>query len=231
MLSIQNISKKYRQIKVLNNISFEVNQGETFGLLGPNGAGKSTLMKIITGYVANYEGEVEVCGEKISQNYTSYKKNIGYLPEHNPLYLDMYVREYLNYVANLYDITDKKNVIENTIEKTGLTTESHKLIGRLSKGYRQRVGLAQAIIHNPKVLILDEPTTGLDPNQIFEIRELIADLGKTHTILFSTHILQEVAAICDKVLIINKGNIITKLDKNEISIERLEKEFLAIKIY
>ena len=210
-LRVENIYKTYDKKSVLN------------------GGGKSTLMKIITGYVTPDSGQVEVCGEKIASNAIDYKKNIGYLPEHNPLYLDMYVKEYLTHIAELYGIKDTQRAVAEVVEKTGLTPEKHKIIRQLSKGYRQRVGLAQAIIHNPKVLILDEPTTGLDPNQIIEIRQLIADFGKRHTVLFSTHILQEVEAICQKAVLIDKGNIILELNEDEISIERLEREFLSIK--
>ena len=228
-LKVENIYKTYDKKSVLNGVSLYADDNRIVGLLGPNGAGKSTLMKIITGYVTPDSGQVEVCGEKISSNAIDYKKNIGYLPEHNPLYLDMYVKEYLTHIAELYGIKDTQRAVAEVVEKTGLTPEKHKIIRQLSKGYRQRVGLAQAIIHNPKVLILDEPTTGLDPNQIIEIRQLIADFGKRHTVLFSTHILQEVEAICQKAVLIDKGNIILELNEDEISIERLEREFLSIK--
>lgn len=228
-LKVENIYKTYDKKSVLNGVSLYADDNRIVGLLGPNGAGKSTLMKIITGYVTPDSGQVEVCGEKIDSSAIDYKKNIGYLPEHNPLYLDMYVKEYLTHIAELYGIKDTQRAVAEVVEKTGLTPEKHKIIRKLSKGYRQRVGLAQAIIHNPKVLILDEPTTGLDPNQIIEIRQLIADFGKRHTVLFSTHILQEVEAICQKAVLIDKGNIILELNEDEISIERLEREFLSIK--
>ncbi|MDR1543284.1 MAG: ATP-binding cassette domain-containing protein [Prevotellaceae bacterium] len=225
MLKVENITKHYGNKCVLNNVSLSVETGEVVGFLGPNGAGKSTLMKIITGYVAQESGDVEICGLKISPNDYLFKQNIGYLPEHNPLYLEMFVREYLTYVAELYRIANKKEAVEEVIIRTGLSPESRKKIGELSKGYRQRVGLAQAIIHNPKILILDEPTTGLDPNQIVEIRDLIAEIGKSHAVIFSTHILQEVAAICSRVVVINKGEIVADLQKNDLSTENLEKIF------
>ncbi len=228
-LIVENINKQYGKKRVLSEVSLTASDGEIVGLLGPNGAGKSTLMKIITGYIAPNSGSITVCGLNVNRNAIDYKQYIGYLPEHNPLYLNMFVKEYLYYIAELYDITDKKGAVGTVIEKTGLLTEANKLIRQLSKGYRQRVGLAQAIIHNPKVLILDEPTTGLDPNQIFEIRELIANFGKNHTVIFSTHILQEVVALCQKVVLINQGNIITKLSETQISLSRLENEFLSIK--
>jgi len=207
-LKIENITKFYDKKCVLDDVSLSLSEGEVVGLLGPNGAGKSTLMKIVTGYVAANNGNVEVCGQKVEKNNFLYKHNIGYLPENNPLYLDMYVREYLSFAAEFYNIPNKKEAVEDVIIRTGLSPESHKKIGQLSKGYKQRVGIAQAIIHNPKVLILDEPTTGLDPNQILEIRELIANIGKNHAVIFSTHILQEVSAICSRIVVINKGKIV-----------------------
>ena len=176
-------------------------------------------MKIVTGYVAANSGNVEVCGQKVEKTNSLFKHNIGYLPENNPLYLDMYVREYLTFAAEFYNIPNKKEAVEDVIIRTGLSPESHKKIGQLSKGYKQRVGIAQAIIHSPKVLILDEPTTGLDPNQILEIRELIANIGKNHTVIFSTHILQEVSAICSRIIVIHKGKIVA--DK---AVEELKKE-------
>jgi ABC-2 type transport system ATP-binding protein len=182
-------------------------------------------MKIVTGYVAADSGSVEVCGQKVTPSQYKFKYNIGYLPEHNPLYLDMYVVEYLTYVSELYAIHNKREAVEDVIIRTGLSPERTKKIGQLSKGYRQRVGIAQAIIHNPKILILDEPTTGLDPNQIIEIRELIKDLGKTHAIIFSTHILQEVSAICSRVLLINCGNIISDIKGSDLTTGNLEDMF------
>ena len=205
-IKVKKLSKVYGTQKALTEVSFEINKGEIVGFLGPNGAGKSTLMKILTGYIPQSNGDAKICNLDINKNSIETKSRIGYLPEHNPLYLDMYVKESLEFVANIYNINHK--YIDEIIKKTGLLKEQHKLIGSLSKGYRQRVGLAQALIHNPEVLILDEPTTGLDPNQLKEIRSLIKDLGKEKTVLLSTHIMQEVEAICDRVIIINKGQIV-----------------------
>ncbi len=194
--------------KAVNNISFSINKGEVVGFLGPNGAGKSTTMKIITGYIEADTGTAEVCGENVTTNSLKTKKKIGYLPEANPLYFDMYVREYLEFLAGVHSIPYSKLKIEEVINTVGLKLEANKKIGQLSKGYKQRVGIAGALIHDPEVLILDEPTSGLDPNQIIEIREVIKKLGKDKTILFSSHILQEVEAICERVIIINRGNIV-----------------------
>lgn len=205
---VNNITKLYGAQKALNNVSFTVNTGEIIGFLGPNGAGKSTMMKIISCYIPPTEGTVSVCGFDIIEQGLEVKKQIGYLPEHNPLYLDMYVKEFLEFVGGLYKVKDLKKRVAEMIELTGLQVEQKKKIGALSKGYRQRVGLAQAIIHDPKVLIMDEPTTGLDPNQLEEIRNLIKTLGKQKTVMLSTHIMQEVEAVCDKVIIINKGEIV-----------------------
>lgn len=208
-ISISNLSKKYDDQTVLNNISFEIGEGEVVGFLGPNGAGKTTTMKIITGALSYNTGSVKVCGMEVSENTLKSNALVGYLPEQNPLYQDMYVKEYLNFVADTHGIKkDKEQLVNNLIEKVGLTPEFHKKIGQLSKGYKQRVGLAQALIPNPKVLILDEPTTGLDPNQLEEIRNLIRELGKDRTVMLSTHIMQEIKAICNRVLIINKGEIV-----------------------
>ncbi|MEP6711759.1 MAG: gliding motility-associated ABC transporter ATP-binding subunit GldA [Ferruginibacter sp.] len=207
-ISVTNLSKNYGSQIAVNNISFTVNKGEIVGFLGPNGAGKSTTMKMITGYLASDAGKINVCGINANENNTQIKKKIGYLPEANPLYMDMYVREYLEFIANLHEIKDSKKNIESVIKTVGLAPESHKKIGQLSKGYKQRVGLAAALVHDPEVLILDEPTSGLDPNQIVEIREVIKQLGQNKTVLFSSHIMQEVEAICDRVIIINKGNIV-----------------------
>lgn len=215
-LQIANIQKTYGTNQVLSDVSFSLKSGEVVGFLGPNGAGKSTLMKIITGYIQADKGTVTVCNERVEERNLASKRLIGYLPEHNPLYLDMYVREYLNFVADFYKIKEKKKCIEAMIERTGLTIESHKRIGQLSKGYRQRVGLAQALIHDPEVLILDEPTTGLDPNQLVEIRQLISDIGREKTVLFSTHIMQEVKAICQRVIVINQGKIVADANENEL---------------
>lgn len=209
-IKIQNLTKIYGQQKAVDNISFEVNQGEIVGFLGPNGAGKSTTMKIATCYIPATEGSVEVCGYDVQKSSKEVRRNIGYLPEHNPLYLDMYVKEFLSFVGGIYQIKGNQltHRIEEVIELVGLQIEQKKKIGQLSKGYRQRVGLAQALIHDPKVLILDEPTTGLDPNQLVEIRQVIKNIGKEKTVVFSTHIMQEVEAICDRVVIINKGKIV-----------------------
>ncbi|NVK05659.1 MAG: gliding motility-associated ABC transporter ATP-binding subunit GldA [Flavobacteriia bacterium] len=204
-IHVSNVTKLYGEQKALNNVSFDVKSGEVIGFLGPNGAGKSTMMKIITGYIPQSEGTVEVCGLDVREESLNVRKKVGYLPEHNPLYTDMYVREYLLFVAGLHK-APKENV-DVMIEKTGLSPEQHKRIGQLSKGYRQRVGLAQAMLHDPEVLILDEPTTGLDPNQLVEIRNLIREIGKEKTVMLSTHIMQEVEAVCDRVIIINKGVI------------------------
>ncbi len=208
-IEVSNITKLYDAQKALNNVSFSIKKGEIVGFLGPNGAGKSTMMKILTTYLQASDGEATVNGFKVSEENKSVQKSVGYLPEHNPLYLDMYVREYLSFNAEIYKV--KKSEVDTVIAQTGLTSEAHKKIGQLSKGYRQRVGLANALLHQPEVLILDEPTTGLDPNQLIEIRELIKSLGKEKTVLLSTHIMQEVEAICDRVIIINKGEIV--LDK------------------
>jgi ABC-2 type transport system ATP-binding protein len=207
-IEVKNVTKIYGNQKALDNVSFVVNPGEIVGFLGPNGAGKSTMMKIITCFIPQTEGEIKVCGFDVTQQPIDVKRHVGYLPEHNPLYLDMYVKEYLDFTAGVYKISNKKERIKEMIEMVGLTIEQNKKIGALSKGYRQRVGLAQAMIHNPDVLILDEPTTGLDPNQLEEIRNLIKQIGKEKTIMLSTHIMQEVDAICDRTIIINKGKIV-----------------------
>ncbi|WP_296638398.1 gliding motility-associated ABC transporter ATP-binding subunit GldA [Polaribacter sp.] len=205
-IQVTSVSKLYKEQKALNGISFSAKKGEIIGFLGPNGAGKSTMMKILTGFITPNFGDVLVDEIDVLQNPIEAQKTIGYLPEHNPLYAEMYVREYLQFRAQIFKV-DKKQ-IESCIEKVGLTDEAHKKIYQLSKGYQQRVGIAAAILHNPSVLILDEPTTGLDPNQLVEIRKLIKDLGKQKTVLLSTHIMQEVEAICDRVLIIKKGRIL-----------------------
>lgn len=214
---VQNLTKTYGSQKAVNNISFDVQPGEIVGFLGPNGAGKSTTMKILTCFIPQTEGKAEVCGFDVTTDPIEVRKNIGYLPEHNPLYLDMYVREFLQFSAKMHG--QKGNVlktVDEIIEKTGITPERKKKIGQLSKGYRQRVGLAQALLHNPKVLILDEPTSGLDPNQISEIRNLIKETGKDRTVILSTHIMQEVEALCDRVIIINKGQIVANDDTQNL---------------
>ena len=226
-IEVQNISKSYGAQKALDGVSFSVKKGEIVGFLGPNGAGKSTLMKILTTYINADEGIATVNGNDVNENQKAVQLSVGYLPEHNPLYLDLYVREYLSYNADVYKVA--KSRIEEVIDLTGLTSESHKKIGQLSKGFRQRVGLATALLHNPDVLILDEPTTGLDPNQLVEIRNVIKNVGKNKTVFLSTHIMQEVEAICDRVIIIDNGKIVTdkKLDKlvSEIKEQIIEVEF------
>lgn len=207
---VNNVTKIYGKQKALDNVSFSVQKGEIVGFLGPNGAGKSTMMKIITGYIPPTAGEVKVNGWSIFENALEIKKQIGYLPEQNPLYYEMYVKEFLEFVAKLYGVKNVSQKVKEMIDVCGLQIEQHKKIGTLSKGYKQRVGLAQALIHNPSVLILDEPTSGLDPNQLEEIRNLIKELGKDKTVLFSTHIMQEVEAICNKVIIINRGKIVAE---------------------
>jgi len=209
-IKVTDISKVYGTQKALNKVSFEVSSGEIIGFLGPNGAGKSTMMKIITCFIPQTEGSVSVCGYDVVEQSIEVRKNVGYLPEHNPLYLDMYVKEYLHFIGGLHKMSNNQLAkrVPEMIDSVGLQVEQNKKIGALSKGYRQRVGLAQALIHNPNVLILDEPTTGLDPNQLAEIRELIRSVGKEKTVMLSTHIMQEVKAICDRVIIINKGEIV-----------------------
>jgi len=207
-IQVKNLLKEYGAQKAVNQLSFTAQKGEIVGFLGPNGAGKSTTMKIITGYLQPTGGEAWVCGISVNDSPLETRKKIGYLPELNALYYDMYVREYLTFIAGLHQLSDTKAAVEKVIETVGLTPESKKKIGQLSKGYKQRVGLAAALIHDPEVLILDEPTSGLDPNQIIEIREVIKKQGQDKTVLFSSHILQEVEAICDRVIIINKGNLV-----------------------
>lgn len=218
-IQVTNITKLYGAQKALNSVSFEVGSNEIVGFLGPNGAGKSTMMKILTCYIPPTSGQAKVCGFDVIEQSLEVRKQIGYLPEHNPLYLDMYVKEFLEFVGGIHKIKSIKSRVQEMIEITGLQVEQNKKIGALSKGYRQRVGIAQAMIHDPKVLIMDEPTTGLDPNQLEEIRALIKSLGKQKTVMLSTHIMQEVEAICDKVIIVNKGEIVAndetkKLQKN-----------------
>jgi ABC-2 type transport system ATP-binding protein len=207
-IEVSQLLKVYGEQKAINDISFTIKKGEITGFLGPNGAGKSTTMKIITGYLLPDSGNAKVCGLDVSKYPIEVKKKIGYLPESNPLYYEMYVKEYLGFVATVHKTENRKQKIEAVIELTGLQIEQHKKIGQLSKGYKQRVGLAVSLVHDPEVLILDEPTNGLDPNQIIEIRNIIKEQGKSKTVLFSSHILQEVQAICDRVIIINKGGIV-----------------------
>lgn len=213
-IEVANITKIYGSQKALNNISFKVNKPEIVGFLGPNGAGKSTMMKILTTYIEASEGQAKVNTFDVNTNQQKVQQSVGYLPEHNPLYLEQYVREYLAFNAQVYGVTKER--IEEVIQLTGLTPESHKKIGQLSKGYRQRVGLANALLHNPDVLILDEPTTGLDPNQLVDIRNLIKSIGKEKTVFLSTHIMQEVEAMCDRVIIINKGEIVADKKLKEL---------------
>jgi ABC-2 type transport system ATP-binding protein len=205
-IEVQNITKLYKGQKALNDVSFKVNDAEIVGFLGPNGAGKSTMMKILTTYIEASEGSANVNGFDVNSDKKNVQSSVGYLPEHNPLYTDLYVKEYLNFNANVYGTS--KSRIEEVIELTGLKPEAHKKISQLSKGYRQRVGLANALLHDPEVLILDEPTTGLDPNQLVDIRNLIKTIGKEKTVFLSTHIMQEVEAMCDRVIIINKGEVV-----------------------
>jgi ABC-2 type transport system ATP-binding protein len=207
-ISVTNLSKFYGQQKAVDEISFRADAGNVLGFLGPNGAGKSTTMKILTCFIPQSSGSAQVCGFDVSSNPMEVRRNIGYLPEHNPLYLEMYVKEALGFISDIHQIENKQKRIEEVIALTGLGDEQFKKIGALSKGYRQRVGLAQAILPDPKVLILDEPTSGLDPNQVQGIRSLIKELGKTKTVVLSTHIMQEVDAVCDQVIIINKGQIV-----------------------
>lgn len=215
-ISVKNVSKIYGKQKALDNVSFEIKKGEIVGFLGPNGAGKSTMMKIITGYIPPSSGIVEVNGLSIFEHSLEIKKQIGYLPEQNPLYYEMYVKEFLEFIAKLYGIKNVQQRVKEMIDICGLEIEQHKKIGMLSKGYKQRVGLAQALIHNPSVLILDEPTSGLDPNQLEEIRLLIKTLGKDKTVMLSTHIMQEVEAVCNKVIIIHRGKIVASDDIQNI---------------
>lgn len=215
-IEVSQLTRMYGDQKAVDDISFSLNKGEIVGFLGPNGAGKSTTMKIITGYIRPDKGTAVVSGINVQQDPLSAKRKIGYLPEANPLYYDMYVQEYLDFVADVHDVPNKKQKISNIINTVGLTPEKRKRTGQLSKGYKQRVGLAAALIHDPEVLVLDEPTTGLDPNQIIEIRDLIRNLGKNKTVLFSTHILQEVEALCDRVIIINKGRLVANSTLHEL---------------
>ena len=227
-ITVKNITKIYGEQKALDDVSFEVGEGEIVGLLGPNGAGKSTLMKILSCYIPATEGEAFVCGFSCDTESEAVRRSIGYLPEANPLYGDMYVVEYLRFVGGIYKLKDLNRRIEEIIELTGLSKERHKKIEALSKGYKQRVGLAQAFIHNPDVLILDEPTSGLDPNQLIEIRNLIKEIGKEKTVLFSSHIMQEVEAICDRVIIINNGKLIADSPTRELQKLWKDKEIIEV---
>ncbi len=218
-IEVKNLTKFYGEQAAVNDITFSVAKGEVVGFLGPNGAGKSTTMKMITGFIPATAGEIKVCGIPVDIDSLETRRKIGYLPENNPLYLDMYVREYLQFVGKLYRVPKLNQRVNEMIQKVGLEIEQNKKIGMLSKGYRQRVGLAQAIIHDPEVLILDEPTSGLDPNQLVEIRELIRQIGKSKTVMLSTHIMQEVEAICDRVIIIKSGKIVANSITSELQYE------------
>jgi ABC-2 type transport system ATP-binding protein len=215
-IRVKEISKKYGKQVALDKLSFEIESGEVVGFLGPNGAGKSTMMKILTGYLPPDGGKAYICGQKVESEKTAFRSKIGYLPEHNPLYPEMYIREYLQLVAGFYNLKNKKQRVEEVVEMTGLVPEVSKKIGALSKGYRQRVGLAQALIHDPEVLILDEPTSGLDPNQLDEIRNLITHISTNKTVMLSTHIMQEVEAICKRVIIIHNGKLVADGSTSEI---------------
>jgi ABC-2 type transport system ATP-binding protein len=215
-ITVSNLSKNYGSQKAVDGISFSLHKNEIVGFLGPNGAGKSTTMKMITGYLASDGGKIDVCGIPVETTNILTRTKIGYLPEANPLYSEMYVREYLSFIAGIHKVKSSQKKVEEVIELVGLQSESHKKIGQLSKGYKQRVGLAATLVHDPEVLILDEPTTGLDPNQIIEIREVIKKLGEHKTVLFSSHIMQEVEALCDRVIIINKGKIVADDNLNHL---------------
>ena len=221
-IQVKEVSKYYGQQAALQTVSLEVKKGEIVGFLGPNGAGKSTLMKIITTYLTADEGQVEICQENVEENPLSVRQKVGYLAEHNPLYLEMYIKEYLGFMADLYGCSKER--VNDMIEQTGLSQEQHKKIGELSKGYRQRVGLAAALIHEPEVLILDEPTTGLDPNQLVEIRTLIKNSGKNKTVMLSTHIMQEVEKMCNRVIIINKGKIVADEELDSLKAKKIDLE-------
>jgi ABC-2 type transport system ATP-binding protein len=227
-ITVENVSKVYGEQKALDTISFTIGSGEIVGFLGPNGAGKSTTMKILTCYIPQTSGSAEVCGINTMDNPIEFKKKIGYLPESNPLYFDMHVKEFLHFMADIHKLKNKKEKVAQMIEAVGLTKEQKKKIGSLSKGYKQRVGLAQAMIHDPEVLILDEPTSGLDPNQLVEIRNLIKNFGKEKTVLLSTHIMQEVEAICDRIIIIKNGVIVADNKTSEISQNLKKQEFISV---
>jgi len=227
-IKVEGLTKVYGKQHAVDNISFEIKKGEIVGFLGPNGAGKSTTMKILTGYLPQTAGKATICDIDVAQNPLEAKKRIGYLPEQNPLYFEMYVKEYLLFIAGLHKIKNKKERVAEMIEAVGLTIEQNKKIGALSKGYKQRVGLAQAMIHNPDVLILDEPTSGLDPNQLVDIRNLIKDFGKEKTVMLSTHIMQEVEAICDRIIIINQGKIVANDETGNIQQHVSEEGYVSV---
>lgn len=227
-ISVRNVTKLYGAQKALDDVSFEIGGGEVVGFLGPNGAGKSTMMKVLTCYIPQSAGEASVCGYNVREQSMEVRRNVGYLPEHNPLYTDMFVREYLGFVAGIFKLRNKDARVKEMIGMVGLEREQHKKIGQLSRGYRQRVGLAQAMIHNPKVLILDEPTSGLDPNQLEEIRGLIKQLGREKTVMLSTHIMQEVEAICSRVIIIDRGRIVADDSASHLRGAGLSREALLV---
>lgn len=227
-IEVKNVIKYYGEQAALNDVSFTINSGEIVGFLGPNGAGKSTMMKIITCFIPKSEGEVRVCGLDVEEDSIEVRKKVGYLPEHNPLYLEMYVKEYLLFVAGIYKIPNKKDRVKEMISLVGLEREQNKQIGQLSKGYRQRVGLAAAMIHDPEVLILDEPTSGLDPNQLEDIRKVILEIGKKKTVMLSTHIMQEVEAICDRVIIIKEGQIVADDSAKHIQQRSADKQTIFV---
>ena len=229
-IEVQKLSKKYQEQLAINEISFKVNSGEIVGFLGPNGAGKSTTMKIISCFIKPTSGDVLVDGGSIHKDELSVKSKIGYLPEHNPLYEDMYVRESISFIAQMHKIKNIKVAVQGVIEKVGLVKEAHKKIGQLSKGYKQRVGIAQAIVHDPKVLILDEPTSGLDPNQLEDIRALIKELGKNKTVILSTHIMQEVESICDRIVVIKNGSIVADkyLEQNSNTLNNIKEQIVSV---
>ena len=229
-IEVQKLSKKYQDQLAIDEISFKVNSGEIVGFLGPNGAGKSTTMKIISCFIKPTSGDVLVDGVSIHKDELSVKSKIGYLPEHNPLYEDMYVREFISFIAQMHKIKNIKVAVQGVIEKVGLVKEAHKKIGQLSKGYKQRVGIAQAIVHDPKVLILDEPTSGLDPNQLEDIRALIKELGKNKTVILSTHIMQEVESICDRIVVIKNGSIVADkyLEQNSNTLNNIKEQIVSV---
>lgn len=227
-ISVQGVSKMYGSQKALDNVSFEIGKGEIVGFLGPNGAGKSTMMKIITCFLPQSSGIVEVCGNDVVENSLAVRKAVGYLPEHNPLYLDMYVKEFLTFIADIHKVPNIKERVGEMVDVTGLHLEQNKKIGALSKGYRQRVGLAQSLIHDPEVLILDEPTSGLDPNQLDEIRRLIKEVGEKKTVMLSTHIMQEVEAICDRAIIVDLGKVVADDNVAEMQVAGGEQTIIKV---
>ena len=227
-IKVEKVTKTYGKQNALDGVSFEIKTGEVVGFLGPNGAGKSTMMKILTCFIPQTSGQAWVCGFDVNEDSIAVRKNVGYLPENNPLYVEMYVKEYLEFIAGLHKLSKVRDRINEMIKACGLELEQNKKIGALSKGYRQRVGLAQAMIHDPKVLILDEPTSGLDPNQLAEIRNLIIEIGKEKTVMLSTHIMQEVEAVCDRVIIINKGTIVANDTTENIQQTTSSKQIITV---